>query len=94
MAFFEFPGLKFDLGETANAIRETVSTFAEAEIAPRAAEIDEKNEFPNDLWRKFGDLGLLGMTVSEEDGGTGLGYLEHVIAMEEISRASASVALS
>ncbi|PKR56694.1 isovaleryl-CoA dehydrogenase [Thalassospira lohafexi] len=94
MAFFEFPGLKFDLGETANAIRETVSAFAEAEIAPRAAEIDETNAFPNDLWRKFGDLGLLGMTVSEEDGGTGLGYLEHVIAMEEISRASASVALS
>lgn len=94
MAFFEFPGLKFDLGETAEAIRETVSSFAEAEIAPRAAEIDEKNEFPSDLWRKFGDLGLLGMTVPEEDGGTGLGYLEHVIAMEEISRASASVALS
>ncbi|KZB65691.1 isovaleryl-CoA dehydrogenase [Thalassospira lucentensis] len=94
MAFFEFPGLKFDLGDTAEAIRETVSSFAEAEIAPRAAEIDEKNEFPSDLWRKFGDLGLLGMTVPEEDGGTGLGYLEHVIAMEEISRASASVALS
>ncbi|MBR9780378.1 MAG: isovaleryl-CoA dehydrogenase [Rhodospirillales bacterium] len=94
MAFFDFPGLKFDLGETAEAIRETVSSFAEAEIAPRAAEIDEKNQFPNDLWRKFGDLGLLGMTVPEEDGGTGLGYLEHVIAMEEISRASASVALS
>jgi len=94
MAFFDFPGLKFDLGETAEAIRETVSSFAEAEIAPRAAEIDETNQFPNDLWRKFGDLGLLGMTVSEEDGGTGLGYLEHVIAMEEISRASASVALS
>ena len=94
MAFFDFPGLKFDLGETADAIRETVSSFAEAEIAPRAAEIDASNQFPNDLWRKFGDLGLLGMTVSEEDGGTGLGYLEHVIAMEEISRASASVALS
>ncbi|WP_296989404.1 isovaleryl-CoA dehydrogenase [Thalassospira sp. UBA1131] len=94
MAFFDFPGLKFDLGETADAIRETVSSFAEAEIAPRAAEIDASNHFPNDLWRKFGDLGLLGMTVSEEDGGTGLGYLEHVIAMEEISRASASVALS
>ena len=94
MAFFEFPGLTFDLGETADAIRETVSSFAEAEIAPRAAEIDETNQFPNDLWRKFGDLGLLGMTVPEEDGGTGLGYLEHVIAMEEISRASASVALS
>jgi isovaleryl-CoA dehydrogenase len=94
MAFFDFPGLKFDLGETAEAIRETVSSFAEAEIAPRAAEIDATNQFPNDLWRKFGDLGLLGMTVPEEDGGTGLGYLEHVIAMEEISRASASVALS
>ncbi|CAM3422143.1 isovaleryl-CoA dehydrogenase [Thalassospira profundimaris] len=94
MAFFDFPGLKFDLGETAEAIRETVSSFAEAEIAPRASEIDASNQFPNDLWRKFGDLGLLGMTVSEEDGGTGLGYLEHVIAMEEISRASASVALS
>lgn len=94
MAFFEFPGLKFDLGETAEAIRETVSSFAEAEIAPRAAEIDETNQFPNELWRKFGDLGLLGMTVPEEDGGTGLGYLEHVIAMEELSRASASVALS
>ncbi|PKR49734.1 isovaleryl-CoA dehydrogenase [Thalassospira marina] len=94
MAFVDFPGLKFDLGETAEAIRETVSAFAEAEIAPRAAEIDAKNEFPNDLWRKFGDLGLLGVTVPEEDGGTGLGYLEHVVAMEEISRASASVALS
>ncbi|RCK54230.1 isovaleryl-CoA dehydrogenase [Thalassospira profundimaris] len=94
MAFVDFPGLRFDLGETAEAIRETVSAFAEAEIAPRAAEIDAKNDFPNDLWRKFGDLGLLGITVPEEDGGTGLGYLEHVVAMEEISRASASVALS
>ncbi|OSQ43289.1 isovaleryl-CoA dehydrogenase [Thalassospira sp. MCCC 1A01428] len=94
MAFVDFPDLKFDLGETAEAIRDSVSSFAEAEIAPRAAEIDAKNEFPNDLWRKFGDLGLLGITVPEEDGGTGLGYLEHVVAMEEISRASASVALS
>jgi len=94
MAFVDFPGLKFDLGETAEAIRDSVSSFAEAEIAPRAADIDAKNEFPNDLWRKFGDLGLLGITVPEEDGGTGLGYLEHVVAMEEISRASASVALS
>ncbi|OSQ40641.1 isovaleryl-CoA dehydrogenase [Thalassospira mesophila] len=94
MAFVDFPGLKFDLGETAEAIRDSVSSFAAAEIAPRAAEIDAKNEFPNDLWRKFGDLGLLGITVPEEDGGTGLGYLEHVVAMEEISRASASVALS
>jgi isovaleryl-CoA dehydrogenase len=84
----------FDLGETADMLRETVFNFAQAEIAPRAAEIDRTDQFPMDLWQKFGDLGLLGMTVPEEDGGTGLGYLEHCVAMEEISRASASVGLS
>ncbi|MEO3866718.1 isovaleryl-CoA dehydrogenase [Rheinheimera fenheensis] len=89
-----YKGLNFDLGETVDMIREQVNAFARDEIAPRAAEIDEKNEFPNELWRKFGDLGLLGITVDEKYGGSGLGYLEHVIAMEEISRASASVALS
>jgi isovaleryl-CoA dehydrogenase len=84
----------FDLGETADMLRDTVFSFAQAEIAPRAAEIDRTDQFPMDLWQKFGNLGLLGMTVPEEDGGTGLGYLEHCIAMEEISRASASVGLS
>src|SRR5262245_15388393 len=89
-----YPGLNFDLGETADALRDTVADFAAAEIAPRAAEVDRTNAFPNDLWRKFGDLGVLGVTVEEEYGGAGLGYLEHVVAMEEISRASASVGLS
>jgi isovaleryl-CoA dehydrogenase len=84
----------FDLGETADMLRETVFNFSQAEIAPRAAEIDKTDQFPMDLWKKFGDLGLLGMTVEEEYGGTGLGYLEHCVAMEEISRASASVGLS
>lgn len=88
------PSFDFGLGETAEMIRDTVSTFAASEIAPRAAEIDRQNEFPSDLWRKFGDLGVLGITVEEEWGGAGLGYLEHVVAMEEISRASASVGLS
>lgn len=86
--------LNFDLGETVDMIREQVNIFAREEIAPRAADIDQQNAFPNDLWRKFGDLGLLGITVDEQYGGSGLGYLEHVVAMEEISRASASVALS
>ncbi len=86
--------LDFDLGETADMLRQSVANFAAAEIAPRAAEIDRSNQFPSDLWRKFGDLGLLGITVSEEYGGAGMGYLEHVVAMEEISRASASVGLS
>ncbi|MCA0319458.1 MAG: isovaleryl-CoA dehydrogenase [Proteobacteria bacterium] len=84
----------FDLGETADMLRDTVFSFAQEEIAPRAAEIDRSDQFPMDLWQKFGNLGLLGMTVEEEYGGTGLGYLEHCIAMEEISRASASVGLS
>ncbi|MGE6698908.1 isovaleryl-CoA dehydrogenase [Hyphomonas sp. NPDC076900] len=89
-----YPTLNFDLGETADMIRETVKNFAQNEIAPRAAEIDRTDVFPRDLLPKMGELGLLGITVEEEWGGTGLGYLEHVVAMEEISRASASVGLS
>src|SRR6266576_6181261 len=84
----------FDLGETADAIRETVYAFSSNEIAPRAAEIDKSNQFPRDLWTKMGALGLHGITVEEEYGGTGMGYLAHVVAMEEISRGSASVGLS
>jgi len=89
-----WPGLNFGLGETADMIRDTVESFSAAEIAPRAEEIDRSNEFPRDLWPRLGELGLLGITVEEELGGAGLGYLEHVIAVEEISRASASVGLS
>jgi isovaleryl-CoA dehydrogenase len=89
-----YPTLNFDLGETADMIRETVQAFAQNEIAPLAAEIDKTDVFPRQLLPKMGELGLLGITVEEEWGGTGLGYLEHVIAMEEISRASASVGLS
>ncbi len=84
----------FDLGETAEAIRDTVRDFTANEIAPRAAEIDKTNTFPRDLWPKIGALGLHGITVEEEYGGAGLGYLEHCVAMEEISRGSASVGLS
>src|SRR5260370_16141782 len=84
----------FDLGETADAIRETVHAFSQNEIAPRAAEIDRSNLFPRDLWPRIGALGLHGITVEEEYGGAGLGYLEHCVAMEEVSRASASVGLS
>src|SRR6266568_1555430 len=84
----------FDLGETADAIRETVHNFSSNEIAPRAAEIDRSNQFPRDLWPKIGALGLHGITVEEEYGGSGLGYLEHCIALEEMSRASAAVGLS
>lgn len=84
----------FDLGETADAIRDTVQSFAQEKIAPRAEEIDRTNQFPRDLWPQMGALGLHGITVKEEDGGSGLGYLEHVVAIEEVSRASASVGLS
>jgi len=87
-------GLNHGLGEDIEALRDTVKAFADKEIAPRAAEIDRANEFPADLWRKMGDLGLLGMTADEEYGGANLGYLAHIVAMEEISRASASVGLS
>ena len=89
-----WPGLNFGLGETADLIRDTVESFSATEIAPRAEKIDRSNEFPRDLWPRLGKLGLLGITVEEEFGGSGLGYLEHTIAMEEISRASASVGLS
>ncbi len=90
----QYPGLNFELGETIDAMRDAVHDFAQKEIAPRAAAIDHDNLFPADLWRKLGDLGVHGMTVDEQYGGTNLGYLAHMIALEEISRASASVGLS
>jgi isovaleryl-CoA dehydrogenase len=89
-----FPSLNFHLGETIDMLRATVQQFAADDIAPRAADIDRENRFPAELWRRMGDIGLLGITVEEEYGGTAMGYLAHVIAMEEISRASASVGLS
>ena len=88
------PSLNFELGDTIDLLRDAVTDFAQAEIAPLAAEIDRSNEFPNPLWRKLGDMGLLGITVPEVYGGSGMGYLAHIVAMEEISRASASVGLS
>lgn len=89
-----YPTLNFDLGEDIDMLRNSVYQLAKAELAPRAEQIDKDNEFPADMWIKFGDMGLLGMTVAEEYGGTGMGYLAHTVAMEEISRASASVGLS
>ena len=89
-----YPTLNFNLGEDIDMLRDSVFQFCNKEIAPRAANIDSSNEFPMDLWRKLGDMGLLGITVDEKYGGTGMGYLAHSVAMEEISRASASVGLS
>ncbi|SDN14551.1 Acyl-CoA dehydrogenase, middle domain [Pseudomonas syringae] len=89
-----YPSLNFALGETIDMLRDQLQSFVAAELAPRAAQIDKDNLFPADMWRKFGEMGVLGITVSEEYGGAGLGYLAHVVAMEEISRGSASVALS
>jgi isovaleryl-CoA dehydrogenase len=90
----ELPFLRFDHGETIAMLRSSVQSFARTEIAPRAAEIDAANQFPPELWQKLGALGLLGITVEEEYGGTALGYLAHIVAMEELSRASASIGLS
>ena len=90
----EYPTLDFGLGETADQLRQTVRAFATDEIAPLAAEIDKNDRFPRELWPKMGELGLHGITVEEEYGGSGLGYLEHCVAMEEVSRASGSVGLS
>ncbi len=90
----QYPTLDFDLGETAEMLRGTVQSFTSDEISPIAAEIDASNEFPRQLWPKLGELGLLGITVEEDFGGTGMGYLEHCIAMEEISRGSAAIGLS
>lgn len=90
----DIPGINFDLGEDLDMLRDAVRSFAQVEIAPRAQEVDQIDQFPMDLWKKFGELGLLGLTVSEEYGGTSMGYLAHMVAMEELSRASASIALS
>ncbi len=89
-----YPSLNFNLGTDIDMLRDTVFQFCANEIAPRASEIDSSNEFPMDLWRKLGDMGLLGITVDQQCGGSAMGYLAHCVAMEEISRASASVALS
>ena len=89
-----YPNFDFGLGNTADMLRDSVRSFAYEEIAPRAMKVDAKNGFPPDLWGKMRDLGVLGITVGEEYGGVGLGYLEHCVAMEEISRASAAIGLS
>ena len=89
-----YPTLNFGLGEDIDMLRDAVHQMCEREIKPRAAAIDSDNEFPADLWKKFGDMGILGITVDEAYGGSGLGYLAHAVVMEEISRASASVGLS
>src|SRR6202050_1327096 len=89
-----FPGLDFGLGSDIDMLRDTVRAFAQNKIAPHADEIDRANSFPRELWPMLGELGLLGITVEEERGGAGLGYLAHCVAMEEISRASAAVGLS
>ena len=94
MSASQLPGLNFQLGEDIDALRDAVREFAQSEIAPRAGEIDRSDQFPMDLWKKFGDLGVLGITVPEQYGGADMGYLAHMVAMEEISRASASVGLS
>ena len=86
--------MKFDLGEDVHALRDVVHRWAQERVKPLAAEVDRDNAFPNQLWQEMGDLGLLGLTVPEKDGGTGMGYLAHVVAIEEIARASASVSLS
>jgi len=90
----DIPGVNFYLGEDIDSLRDAVNAYAQAEIAPFAQEIDRTDQFPMDQWRKMGDLGVLGITVSEEYGGANMGYLAHMVALEEISRASASVGLS
>ena len=90
----EIRSFNFDLGETVELLRDTVRSFSADEIAPRAASIEQNNDFPSDLWMKLGGIGVLGITVEEDYGGAGMGYLEHVVALEEISRASAAVGLS
>ena len=86
--------MQFDLGEDVNALRDAVHRWAQERVKPRAAEIDRSNDFPPELWREMGDLGILGVTVDEEFGGAGMSYLAHTVAIEEVARASASVALS